>query len=201
MQRFVESMFTKDMHARRVLSLGHGVLGVLHAASLAIHAIGSGLAAARGGSVKHAVKQVDRMLANVAIAVSALFPSWVRFVVAARTEIMVTLDWTEFDADGHATIALNLVTSHGRATPLLWKTVDKSELKGGRKGHEDLGGAGIVKAYARRFTTEENSGSSSISGKLASSSDYADARVVARSQLGVVSTGALVRAADGLTGR
>ena len=60
-----------------------------------------------------------------------------RFVVAARTEIMVTLDWTEFDADGHATIALNLVTSHGRATPLLWKTVDKSELKHQRNDHED----------------------------------------------------------------
>ena len=136
-QLFVEGMFANDMHARRVLSLGHGVLGVLHAASLAIHAIGQGLAAARGGSAKHATKQVDRMLANVGVTLSRLLPSWVRFVVAARTEIMVTLDWTEFDADGHATIALNLVTSHGRATPLLWKTVDKSDLKHQRNAHED----------------------------------------------------------------
>ncbi len=32
-------------------------------------------------------------------------------------------DWTEFDADNQSTIALYLVTKHGRATPLLWKTV------------------------------------------------------------------------------
>ncbi len=29
-----------------------------------------------------------------------------------------------------------LVTSHGRATPLLWKTVQKSELKNRRNDHE-----------------------------------------------------------------
>ena len=32
----------------------------------------------------------------------------------------MALDWTEFDADGHATIALYLVTRHGRAAPLIW---------------------------------------------------------------------------------
>jgi hypothetical protein len=33
-------------------------------------------------------------------------------------EIVVAMDWTDFDADGQATLALNLVTGHGRATPL-----------------------------------------------------------------------------------
>jgi len=48
------------------------------------------------------------------------------------------LGWTEFDADGHATIALHMVTSHGRATPLMWKTHDKATLKAHRNQHEDL---------------------------------------------------------------
>jgi hypothetical protein len=30
------------------------------------------------------------------------------------------MDWTDFDADDQTTLALNLVTNHGRATPLLW---------------------------------------------------------------------------------
>jgi hypothetical protein len=64
------------------------------------------------------------------------FEQWVTFVVAARMEIVVALDWTEFDKDDQSTIAAYLVTSHGRATPLVWKTVRKSELKNQRNEHE-----------------------------------------------------------------
>jgi hypothetical protein len=81
---------------------------------------------------------VDRLFSNTGIDVWALFASWVPFVVGPRPEIMVALDWTEFDADNQSTIALYLVTKHGRATPLLWKTVVKSELKGWRNEHEDV---------------------------------------------------------------
>jgi hypothetical protein len=35
------------------------------------------------------------------------------------------MDWTDFDADNQTTIMLSLLTSHGRATPLIWLTVDK----------------------------------------------------------------------------
>jgi hypothetical protein len=49
----------------------------------------------------------------------------------------VALDWTEFDDDGHATIAAYLITNHGRATPLLWQSVEKADLEGKRNAHED----------------------------------------------------------------
>jgi hypothetical protein len=58
-------------------------------------------------------------------------------VIGPRREIRVALDWTEFDADDQSTIALNMITRHGRATPLLWKTVKKSSLKGRRNDYED----------------------------------------------------------------
>ena len=60
----------------------------------------------------------------------------VRFVVAARQDLVVALDWTELDKDAHATIAMDLVPSHGRARPLVWKTVQKSELENRRNDHE-----------------------------------------------------------------
>jgi hypothetical protein len=60
----------------------------------------------------------------------------VRYVVGPRTSINVAMDWTEFDADGHATLMLSLLTSHGRATPLLWLTVDTSTLKNHRNEYE-----------------------------------------------------------------
>lgn len=133
---FVADLLGEDVHATRVLSFARGVVGVLHAAALGVHAIGRGLADAMGLAPKHAIKQVDRLLGNTGVNVWDWFTHWVLFVVAARQDLVVALDWTEFDKDDHATIAMYLVTSHGRATPLVWKTVQKSELKNRRNDHE-----------------------------------------------------------------
>ena len=40
-------------------------------------------------------------------------------------------------ADNQSTLALHSVTGHGRATPLIWLTVDKDELKNQRNDFED----------------------------------------------------------------
>ena len=61
---------------------------------------------------------------------------WVPYVVGQRDSITVAMDWTEFDADGQATIMLSLLSRHGRATPLVWLTVDKATLKNRRNGYE-----------------------------------------------------------------
>src|SRR5258708_27551859 len=92
--QFVEELLGEDVHAKRGLSFAHGVVGVLHAAALGVHAIGRGLADAMGGDPKHAVKQVDRLLSNSGITVWLWFAQWVKFVVAERRELVVALDWT-----------------------------------------------------------------------------------------------------------
>lgn len=135
--KFVESLVADHMHAKRVLSMSSAVVGVLHAASLGVHAIGLGLAEVVGLQKKHAVKQVDRLLSNRGIDVWEEFSTWVPFALGAREEALVALDWTEFDADDQVTLCLSLVTSHGRATPLMWMTVVKSELAEQRNAHED----------------------------------------------------------------
>jgi hypothetical protein len=133
---FVDDLLGDDVHATRVLSFARGVVGVIHSAALGIHVIGRGLADAMGLEPKHAIKQIDRLLSNTGVTVWEWFQQWVTFVVAERPGIVVALDWTEFDKDDHAVIALYLLTSHGRATPLIWKTVRKSELKAKRNEHE-----------------------------------------------------------------
>jgi len=111
--------------------------GVLVAASLAIRAIGRGYALLSGGECKHGGKQVDRLLGNAKVDLEmSVFPPWVKFVVGPRLEIIVVLDWTDFDKDAHSTLSLCLLTRHGRATPLLWKTVNKADLKDHRTAHE-----------------------------------------------------------------
>jgi len=134
---FLDGLFEGDVHAKRVRSLADATLGVITSASLGVHAIGQGLAHAADLMPKHAVKQVDRLLSNRGIEVWEYFAHWVPYVVGARREVMVALDWTDFGEDGQATVALSLLTGHGRATPLLWLTVDKSTMKGEQTSYED----------------------------------------------------------------
>lgn len=129
-------IFEEDLHAKRVDSLANGAVGVLGAARLSIHAIGAAYAELAEIRPKHGIKQVDRFLSNPAFDVAELTAPWVRFVLGARTESVVALDWTDFDDDDHMTLAAYLVTSHGRATPLAWQTVAKSSLKGKQKRYE-----------------------------------------------------------------
>jgi hypothetical protein len=133
---FLSGLFDGDLHAKRVLSLANASLGVIRSGSLAVHAIGLGLAQARGLKTKHAVKQVDRLLSNEGIDIDAARRHWVPYVAGPRTNINVAMDWTDFDADGQATIMLSLLTRHGRATPLLWLTVDTATLQNHRNEYE-----------------------------------------------------------------
>ena len=137
-QKYLDDIFAEDLHAKRVMSLANGALGVMTGASLAVSMIGQSLAQARGLLSKHAIKQVDRLLSNQGIVVWDMFAAWVAEVVGARKRIVVAMDWTDFDADDQATLALSLVTNHGRATPLLWLSVLKDELKDQRNDFEDL---------------------------------------------------------------
>jgi Transposase DDE domain len=135
---FLDSILSEDIHAKRVDSLANATLGVMTGASLAVAMIGKSLAQARGLLTKHAVKQVDRLLSNPRIEAWDVFASWVPEMVGPRKDIVVAMDWTDFDADGQATLALKLVTRHGRATPLIWLSVLKDELSNARNDYEDV---------------------------------------------------------------
>ena len=133
---FVDRLFGEGLHAKRVQSLTNATVGVMTSASLAVSTIGHGLALAQGGISKHAIKQVDRLLSNPGIDVKELFMLWVPPIVGSRKSIEIAMDWTDFDADNQTTIMLSLFTSHGRATPLIWLTVDKDTLKDNRNRYE-----------------------------------------------------------------
>ena len=134
---FIGALYGSDLHAKRVDSLAGATLGVMTASSLAVAMIGHALAQARGLITKHAVKQVDRLLSNNGIDVWDSFARWVPHQIAGRQDILVAMDWTDFDHDDQATLVLGLVGSHGRAAPRLWLTVWKEELKNQRNDYED----------------------------------------------------------------
>lgn len=136
-QAFIDGVYGGTLHAKRVESLAGATLGVMAGASLAVAMIGQALAQARGLMSKHAIKQVDRLFSNQGVDVWESFAHWVPRQVGVQEAIVVAMDWTDFDADDQATLSLNMVTSHGRATPLLWLTVWKEELAGRRNDFED----------------------------------------------------------------
>src|SRR3954462_1099383 len=147
---FLDSVLSEDIQAKRVHSLANAALGVMTGASLAVAIIGKSLAQARGLLTRHAVKQVDRLLSNPGIAAWDIFATWVPEMVGSRTDIVVALAWTDYHADGQATLALTLVTRHGRATPLVWLSVHKDELADARNALRGRLPAPAGRSAARR---------------------------------------------------
>lgn len=123
----------EDVHAKRVESLANYAVGAMTAPRAAVHAIGAAYAAVAEIQPRSGIKQVDRLLSNDGINVDALTPGWARFLLGSRTEVILAMDWTDFEVDDHMTLAVYIVTTHGRATPLAWKTVKKSSLGDGER--------------------------------------------------------------------
>ena len=118
-EHVISNIFDDSMHKKRQESLANAVLGVISSASLIVHRIGLGLAKTKKLFGKHAIKQVDRLLSNSKLQLSECFEKTVPYIIGSRQEIVVAMDWTDFDADKQATLQISLVTSHGRATPLV----------------------------------------------------------------------------------
>lgn len=122
--------FTSELHAKRLTSLSDAMMGAMMSHSLQPSKMGDGLAEAKGLLPKHARKQVDRFISNKGIDDERCQIQLARSLISNRKRIIVAMDWTVFAKDGHMTITLRLITTHGRATPLLWKTVSVKGLKG-----------------------------------------------------------------------
>jgi hypothetical protein len=136
LRRVSASAFGAILHHKQVLSIALVTLGVIYAAKMTIHAIGAAMASVRGAIPKHGIKQVDRFMSNDKLKPAELGRGLVWAVVGERKQIEVTMDWTDFDKDDQTTLVLSLVLRNGRAIPLVWLNVRKSELKERRAMYE-----------------------------------------------------------------
>ena len=132
-----KAIFGKDMHLKRQHSLADAAIGLMNSDSLRLHSLGEGLAQAKGKNKKHATKQIDRLISNPKLKIWSVAEYWVPYIIGQRKEIEVALDWTSFWHDDQQSLCLNLLTNHGRATPLIWHTVDNKRLKHNRGHYED----------------------------------------------------------------
>ena len=135
--KFVMDLLSPGLHEKRARSIAFATVGVVFAERLSIAEVGRAMSRVRGTSPKHGIKQVDRLLSNSGFVLEACFQASVPWLVAERTEIMISLDWTDYASDGQSRMAINLITEHGRATPLVWQTVKTKSLKRRRNRYED----------------------------------------------------------------
>jgi hypothetical protein len=135
--KFVQDLAGDVLHPKQVDSLAHAVVGAIHADAASITAIGRAAARIREVSEKHSIKQVDRMLANSKVDATAVMQHVIPTLISGRSRIVVAVDWTEFASNGHSTVAVSMITDHGRATPLMWLTVASKRLKKRRSQFED----------------------------------------------------------------
>jgi hypothetical protein len=133
------------LHAKQIESVVHAVVGAMATPSAGVASLGRSAAAIRHKTAKHSIKQVDRFLSNRKIDDLELVRRHVAFVVGARRQIVLTMDWTEYGLYGQNRLAINLVTRHGRATPVIWKTVPSAELKG-QMSHQEAGLLRVLRA-------------------------------------------------------
>lgn len=136
-ESIVKRTFDKLLHSKQTLSILMAVTGVLFANRLSIATIGRAMARFFGGSQKHGIKQVDRLLSNEKLMLPTLFEGYVSLMIGTRRRALVTFDWTDFDKDDHTTLVVSLIADETkRAIPLIWRTVYKSMLKGNQRRHE-----------------------------------------------------------------
>lgn len=128
-QTVMDAIFGEHEHERRKATMADLVYGVLFCPKLSITAVGRTLASQMRVCAKHCIKRVDRFLGNHLIRTDMLIDCFCRWLTEKRQSIVVSLDWTEYGIDKHHRLALNLVTSHGRATPLLWKSYEYGAFK------------------------------------------------------------------------
>jgi hypothetical protein len=135
--KYVEKIIRESFHQKRVESIANAAIGVVKAVDLKVQSIGHGLASMMDKQSKHAIKQIDRYLSNEGIDLGEFFSCWVKYEVGSLKEIVLAMDWTEFEADKQSTFTIHQISRHSRAMPLLWKSVEKESLKDKRNDYED----------------------------------------------------------------
>jgi len=131
-----DGIFYGSMHAKRRKAIGVGVFATMLSSRLTSAALGRSLAHHCGKNPKHQIKRMDRLAGNEKICSKDYFAAFVPWIIGQRKTIVVSLDWTEYGRDKQSRIAINLVTNHGRATPLVWKSVRDINLKRRRNLYE-----------------------------------------------------------------
>lgn len=93
---------------------------------------------AHGTRAKHAIKRVDRFLGNVGLDLEVACGDLMHTVIGSADTVYLTLDWTDPKTpDGRFQTLSVHVRAQGRALPIAWMTVAKTDLKDRMREYEE----------------------------------------------------------------
>lgn len=122
--RQVVSELEGSVHRARLKAVTAAVMALIRGGKVGLTALGKAIA---GGSYKHGIKRIDRLLGNPALAkeVEAFYGAIARYVLRGQTRPVILLDWTKV---GESMCALTAaVPVQGRAIAILTMTVPLSK--------------------------------------------------------------------------
>ena len=120
------------LHAKQIESLANASTALMKGGSICMKLMCKALACINHIREPSAAKQIDRLFSNQKIDTQALMVCLIQNMLAHNPNpypYLITLDWTDFDSEDQTMLVASLITTQGRATPLVWQTVRKSELK------------------------------------------------------------------------
>lgn len=114
------------------------VWALMQSPVLGIAALGHSLAMAGTTTAKHAIKRVDRFLGNRGVDMVVAFGDLIETVIGSARQVYLTLDWTDLKTPDKRFQTLSIhVRAHGRAVPIAWLTVAKTDLKDRMREYEE----------------------------------------------------------------
>lgn len=133
---FVFTCFN-GVHKKRLHTIFAVILGIIDSKSLSISNIGRSIAKLSETNDANGIKLADRFLGNEKVETDLLMKRWAGHVMSGYDDLLINIDWTEFDTDHHSTLSASLQTYNSRSIPLLWRTINKDNKKGNMNNVED----------------------------------------------------------------
>jgi len=132
----ITCVFAGKMHGSRLKTVSELTYALLGCARMTGASVGRQLAMVTRVKSKSAIHRVCRFIGNANVTSEEFFETYVPWVVGKRRSLLVSLDWTIYGITDDHRIAVNVITKHGRATPLIWKVHPGSRIKRRRGRYE-----------------------------------------------------------------
>lgn len=124
---------TCTLRQSQITTLSVIVFSAIHTLRLTLAEIGRTMAGQRSIAAKHCIKRVDRFLGNHHIEPATAMEGWIRWFVAPRKQLIVSMDWVDVRQWHCLVLAARF---KGRALPLLWAAYGYDQIYRSQNNYE-----------------------------------------------------------------
>jgi hypothetical protein len=124
---------TCNLRQSQITTLSVIVFSAIHTLRLTLAEIGRTMCVQRKIAAKHCIKRVDRFLGNEHIEPATAMEGWIRWLVASRKRLIVSMDWVDVRQWHCLVLAARF---KGRALPMLWAAYSYDQIYRSQNNYE-----------------------------------------------------------------